>query len=101
MLGHRVVEAEAGPAPAAAQLVQAGVRGDPVHPGAGGRPPIEAGQPADDGDERLLRGVGRVGRVPGQTGAHGVDEVEVAPQQGVERGAVAGLGRGDELVVGR
>ena len=91
----------AGRRPPPAQLVQAGVGGDAVHPGAGRRPLVEAGQPADDGDQRLLRRVGGVGRVAGECGStrHGSCRRGVAA--GVERRAVAGPGRGDELAVAR
>ena len=78
---------------AAAQLVEAGVGGHPVRPGGEGGAPVEAPDAADDGDQRLLGGVERVGVVAGQPAAHRVDPVVVAAQQRVEGGAVALLGR--------
>ena len=61
------------------------VGGDPVGPGAERGALIEAGQTADDGDERLLGGVGGVGVVAGQPTSERVDRVMVAAQQVVER----------------
>ncbi len=49
------------------------------------RPAVEAVEPADDADHRLLGGVVGVAAGAGDPPAHGVDAVVVPPQQGVER----------------
>ena len=60
-------------ASASAELVQARVRGDPVHPGAEARPAVELREVPDDRDERLLRRVGGVRLVARDPEAHGGD----------------------------
>ena len=84
------------PALAAAELVEAGVGGDPVGPGRERGPAVVAVEAAGDGDQGVLGGVERVVLVAGHASADGVDAVVVAAQQGVEGRAVAGLGRLDE-----
>ena len=82
-----------------AQLVERGVRGDAVRPGAERGPAVEPRQVADDLDERLLAGVVGIARRAGDPSAHRVDPVVVAAEQLVERAAVAGLRGGDQLGV--
>ena len=55
-------------APAPAELVEADVGGDPVHPGREGRAAVEAVQAPHDGDQRLLRGVLGVAAVAEELG---------------------------------
>jgi hypothetical protein len=84
---------------APAQLVEARVRRHPVGPGREGGATVEAIQTPNDGDQRFLGGVGRVGVVPGQPAAQGVDAVVVSPEQDVEGSAVAGASGDDERPV--
>ena len=92
-------DVQAGAALAPAQLVERGVRGDPVRPRRELGATVEARQAPDDADHRLLgRVVGVAGR-PGDAPAHGVDAVVVAAQQLVEGAPVAGLRGGDEVAV--
>jgi hypothetical protein len=86
------------PAPAA-ELVEARVGRHPVRPGGEGGTAVEARQASDNGDHRLLQGVGGVGVVAHDPPAHGVEPVGVAPEQQVERAAIAGVDRRHELRV--
>jgi hypothetical protein len=102
-LGRVGVEAGDRSAAPAPQLVEARVGGDPVAPGGEGAAAVEAREPPDDGDQRLLGGVVGIGVVPGEAAADGVDAVLVAAQERVEGAPIAGLGGLDErrIVRGR
>jgi hypothetical protein len=95
---HLVVDRGRPPAPPP-QLVEAGIRGDAVEPGAEAGPAVVPVEAPDDGDQRLLAGVGGVGVVSGEPPAQGVDPVVVPSQQRVERLVVPVQGSGDERLV--
>ena len=85
---------------APAELVERGVRGDPVGPGP------NADRPSKLSRERTMRIIASCAASSasrlrtGDATTHGVDAVVVPSQQLVERGAVTGSGGGDQLVVG-
>lgn len=81
------------------ELVERGVRGDAVGPGAERRPAVEAWKVAHDLDERFLACVVTVTAASGDAATHGVDPVVVAPEQLIERVAVAALCGGDQCTV--
>lgn len=90
-----------GTAFASAQLVESGVRGDAIRPGAERRPPVEPLECPHDADHGVLRRVIGIPRRADDPGAHGVDAVDVAPQQLVEGSAIAALRGGHKrLIVG-
>jgi hypothetical protein len=96
----QVVEARGGSPVAAAELVEAGVGGHAVRPRAERGPAVIAGEAADDGEQRLLGGVGPVGVVAADAPAQRGQPVVVAAQEGLECVSVARLGGGDEGGVG-
>ena len=68
-------------APAPSQLVQAGVRGDPVRPRAERGPAVEPPDVAGDGDERVLQRVLGVVIVADDPATQAPQPVVVAPEQ--------------------
>ena len=62
------------------ELVEAGIGGDPVRPGTETGPTVEAIEPPDDRQQRLLCGVGGVGIVSGEAPADPVDAGIVGAQ---------------------
>lgn len=93
-LGVIVRQAGDGSTAASAQLVKAGIRGDPVSPGGESGSSVEGVESPDDQHHRLLEGVGRVGIVAGEPPTHCPQSVLVATEQRVHGVAVAAL-RGD------
>ena len=83
----------------AAQLVEAHVRCNAVHPGREPSASVEAGEPAHDRDERLLRGVSTVGVGARHAAAEREDAVVVPAQKRVHRGSIARLRGAHELAV--
>ncbi len=91
-----VGQARIGPAPAPAQLVEAGIRGHAVHPCCKGCAAIEPGEPSHYRDQRLLRGVLRICLLPADPSAESVHTVMVPSQQSVQRSPITLLGSADE-----
>ncbi len=87
------------PALALAQLVERGVGCDAVRPRREGGATVEAREPANDRDHRLLGGIVGVATRPHDAPADRVDAVVVAAQQRLDGAPVAGLGGGDERAV--
>ena len=90
-----------GAALAPSQLVECGVGGDPVHPGAERRSAVESVEVAHDADHGLLRRVVGVTAAARDPSTDRMNTVVVPPEQLVHRGRVASPGRCDEIVVGR
>jgi hypothetical protein len=85
---------------AAAELIEAGIGRYPICPRAERRASVESVEVAHDRDHRVLRGVGGVGVVAGDSAAHGMNAVVVTAQQLVECPTVSPLGCSHQLVVG-
>ena len=85
-----------GPSPSPAQLVETGVGRNAVGPRRERRASVEARQPAHECQERLLRGVERVGVVAGHAPAQPVQAVVVPAQQCLECRVVTRPSGGDE-----
>ena len=80
----------------ATELVETGVGGDPVRPGRERRAAVEAIESLDDGDQRLLGGVERVGVVSGESATDRIDAGLMLLQKGIKSAAIAALRGGDQ-----
>ena len=76
---------------APSQFVKGSVGCDPIGPGRELGLAVKAGEPSDDGNERLLGGVLPVGVVAREAPADGVDLIVVLPQQLFEGAPISGL----------
>ena len=76
---------------ASSQFVKGSVGRDPVGPGRELGLAVKAGEPPDDGDERLLGGVLPVGVVAREAPADGVDLIVVLSQQLLEGAPISSL----------
>ena len=93
-----------GPPFAAPELIEAGVGCYSVSPGGELGSAIEPGEPADNGEQRLLTPVGGIGIISHDPPTDGVNAVVFTFEQPVHGGAVAPLGGMDQfdlLVSGR
>ena len=84
------------PALAPAELVEAHVGGDPVHPGREGRAAVEAVQAPHHGDQGLLGGILGVTAVAEELGRQREDPVVLGAEQLFERDLVARLRGNDQ-----
>jgi hypothetical protein len=93
---HHGVEGRRGATFAPTELVEAGVGGDAVQPGAERSVTIEASEAPHGSKERILGGIGRVLFVVQDPAAHSVDTVVVPAEEHLECSTVAALSRSDE-----
>ncbi len=84
---------------ASSQFIKGSVGRDPIGPSRELGLAVKAGEPFDDGDERLLGGVLPVGVVAREAPADGVDLIVVLPQQLLEGAPIPGLCSPRELGV--
>jgi len=98
--GLQVGKAGGGTTRAPAQLVEAGVGGNAVHPRRETGAPLEAIDTAGNGDQGLLGGVHRIGFVAGNPTAYRVDPIDLPAQETIHGVAIAGLGGLDQIALG-